>query len=420
MVLQVPLIRLKCGANSYDWGKIGHDSAAARFTAAHNPDFKIEAEKPYAELWMGTHPSNPSFDAESGRSLLDLVASNQQLLSTDIDEAYGSKLPFLFKVLSINKALSIQAHPDKKLAERLHAEDPKNYPDDNHKPEMALTLTEFEGFCGFRPLDEISHFLETVPSFRALIPQAEIDLFNNQKSTEPKAALKALYGALLTQPNEKVESEAVKLVEEASSSPLTFAGGNHEDLAKLIQKLNKQFPNDIGLFSSLVLNYLTMGPGEAIFLKANDPHAYISGDIIECMAASDNVVRAGFTPKFKDVPNLIEMLTYETNPIEKQKLQPVQFDRASGDGEVLLFDPPIEEFSVLKVDVEKNGEVVIDGLNGPSIVIITRGGGELRVGPKGEVASEGSVFFVGAEARTKIKGAEEGLTAYWAFTEIRK
>jgi mannose-6-phosphate isomerase len=369
---------------------------------------------------MGTHPSNPSYDVQTGRSLHELVASNQQLLSTDIDEAYGSKLPFLFKVLSINKALSIQAHPDKKLAERLHAEDPKNYPDDNHKPEMALTLTDFEGFCGFRPLDEITHFLETVPSFRALIPQAEIDIFYERKSTDPKTALKTLYGALLTQPPQKIESQAVKLVEEATSSPSTFAGGNHEALAKLIQKLNVQFPNDIGLFSSLVLNYITMSPGEAIFLKANDPHAYISGDIIECMAASDNVVRAGFTPKFKDVPNLIEMLTYETNPIEKQKLQPVKFDRASGDGEVLLFDPPIEEFSVLKVDVEKNGEVVIEGLNGPSIVIVTRGGGEFRVGPKGEIATEGTIFFVGAEATTNIKGAEEGLTAYWAFAEIRK
>lgn len=369
---------------------------------------------------MGTHPSNPSYDSQTGRTLLDLVASNQQLLSSDIDEAYGSKLPFLFKVLSINKALSIQAHPDKKLAERLHANDPKNYPDDNHKPEMALTLTEFEGFCGFRPLGEISHFLETVPSFRSLIPTADVESFNAQKSSNPKAALKTLYGSLLTQSNDKIETEAVKLVEDATTSPSTFAGGNNEALAKLIQKLNKQFPNDIGLFSSLVLNYLTMGPGEAIFLKANDPHAYISGDIIECMAASDNVVRAGFTPKFKDVPNLIEMLTYETAPIEEQKLKPVKFDRASGDGEVLLFDPPIEEFSVLKIDVNNNGEVVIEGLNGPSIVIVTRGGGEFGVGPKKELATEGTIFFVGAEAKTKIRGAEEGLTAYWAFTEIRK
>lgn len=77
---------------------------------------------------MGTHPSLPSKDLETKRSLLDLVQENQALLSTEIAERYENKLPFLFKVLSINKALSIQAHPNKKLAEQLHASDPKNYP----------------------------------------------------------------------------------------------------------------------------------------------------------------------------------------------------------------------------------------------------------------------------------------------------
>jgi mannose-6-phosphate isomerase len=103
---------------------------------------------------MGTHPSLPSKDFSTGRSLLDLVADNPALLGTDISEKYSKKLPFLFKVLSIAKALSIQAHPNKKLAEQLHAKDPKNYPDDNHKPEMAIAITPFEGLCGFRPLPE--------------------------------------------------------------------------------------------------------------------------------------------------------------------------------------------------------------------------------------------------------------------------
>ena len=87
---------------------------------------------------MGTHPSNPSKDLDTGRTLLDLVEVNSALLAPSVKARYGSKLPFLFKVLSINKALSIQAHPNKKLAEQLHARDPKNYPDDNHKPELSL------------------------------------------------------------------------------------------------------------------------------------------------------------------------------------------------------------------------------------------------------------------------------------------
>jgi mannose-6-phosphate isomerase len=123
---------------------VGKTSAAAKFAAATASDFSIQEEKPYAEvcmlqgaitctnklvkLWMGTHPSLPSKELDSQRTLLDLVQSNQALLSKDIAQRYDSKLPFLFKVLSINKALSIQAHPNKKLAEQLHARDPKNYP----------------------------------------------------------------------------------------------------------------------------------------------------------------------------------------------------------------------------------------------------------------------------------------------------
>lgn len=95
------------------------------------------------QLWMGTHPSNPSKDVKTGRTLLELFSENQALLSQTVSSKFGHKLPFLFKVLSINKALSIQAHPNKKLAEQLHARDSKNYPDDNHKPEMAIAITPF-------------------------------------------------------------------------------------------------------------------------------------------------------------------------------------------------------------------------------------------------------------------------------------
>ena len=110
-------------------GKVGSESAAAKFAAATlSNELSIESEKPYAELWMGTHPSLPSKDVETRRTLLDMVQDNQALMSQEISERYGQKLPFLFKVLSIRKALSIQAHPNKKLAERLHAKDPKNYP----------------------------------------------------------------------------------------------------------------------------------------------------------------------------------------------------------------------------------------------------------------------------------------------------
>src|ERR1700712_1089667 len=143
---------------------------------------------------MGTHPSNPSKDVATGRSLLDLVQDNQALMSSAVSKRYEQKLPFLFKVLSINKALSIQAHPNKKLAEQLHAKDPKNYPDDNHKPEMTIAVTPFDGLCGFRPLAETANFLSTLPSLRKLVGEEKSSKFESAvkgKETSSDAATSA-------------------------------------------------------------------------------------------------------------------------------------------------------------------------------------------------------------------------------------
>jgi mannose-6-phosphate isomerase len=80
---------------------------------------------------------------------------------------------------------------------------------------------------------------------------------------------------------------------------------------ELVIRLEKQYPADVGILSIFFLNYLRLAPGEAVCLAANEPHAYLSGECVECMAASDNVVRAGFTPKYKDTDTLCSMLTYK-------------------------------------------------------------------------------------------------------------
>ncbi|KAL4786368.1 mannose-6-phosphate isomerase [Aspergillus varians] len=451
--MQIPLLRLQCGVNSYDWGKVGHESAAAKYAATTaSGDFSIESEKPYAELWMGTHPSLPSKDVETQRTLLDLVQDNVALISPEVSDRYGGKLPFLFKVLSIRKALSIQAHPNKKLAERLHTRDPQNYPDDNHKPEMTIAITPFEGLCGFRPLAEIVHFLRAVAPLRYLVgAQTAIDFENavrgSEDSEDPeqikknKDALRTLFTSLMRSSPENIEVAAQELVAAAKSSPETFASlvnapdtnpTNAAELASIAVRLNEQFPNDIGLFVFFLLNFVRLDPGEAMFLKADDIHAYISGDIIECMASSDNVVRAGFTPKFKDVDTLTDMLTYSYAPIEEQKLEPTDYPYVvlnasaySSASSSLLYDPPIEEFSVVKTDLRRTGaKATFDALTGPSILICTGGEGKISVGHKTEVVREGYVFFVGANAECIIENTGTGpdednvLTTFKAFCDL--
>jgi len=392
---------------------------------------------------MGTHPSNPSKDVHTKRTLLDLVEDNQALLSKDVSDKFGAKLPFLFKVLSIGKALSIQAHPNKQLAEQLHKKDSKNYPDDNHKPEMTIAITPFDGLCGFRPLAEISHFLSTVPSLKSLVGNSEAEAYQSaikgqEASEKPedeeknKKALQKAFGALMNAQKEDVEKASKELIASAEKERADFAGGGGpsnegQELADLVIRLNKQFPGDVGLFVLFFLNYVKLEVGEAMFLKADDIHAYLSGDIIECMAASDNVVRAGFTPKFKDVDTLISMLTYSYAPISEQKMDPVDYPYVtlnasaySSGSAATLYDPPIEEFSVVKTDLKKKGaKATFESISGPSIFICTSGNGKISVGPKVEEVKPGYVYFVGATAEVVLESEDEEFTTFKAFCELQ-
>lgn len=233
------------------------------------------------------------------------------------------------------KALSIQAHPDKRLAAELHAVRPDIYRDGNHKPEMALALTPFEAMCGFRSLAEISKGFEACPELRSLVGGDEVAALAEAATQQGgeadggsgcdaaaastaapsgsdadaigKAALKAAFASYMSKVDDAAalakatNSLVERLRADSSALPAT---------RDLILRLSEQYPGDIGLFAPLWLNSLTLQPGQAIFLAANEPHAYLSGDCVECMACSDNVVRAGLTPKLKDVPTLVSMLTY--------------------------------------------------------------------------------------------------------------
>lgn len=394
---------------------------------------------------MGTHPKNPSKDLATSRSLLDVLQDNQALLSSAVSAKYGARLPFLFKILSINQALSIQAHPNKSLAEQLHARDPKNYPDDNHKPEMAIAVTPFEGFCGFRPLAEIAHFLESVPPLRALVGEdtaAEFVANAKAQAEEPsedaiaasKKILQKAFGSLMSSEQSAVDAETDKVVQLAQTEGAEFAAGgvastSGATMAELVTRLNGQYGRDIGIFVQFFLNYVQLQPGEALFLVADDIHAYISGDIVECMAASDNVVRAGLTPKFKDVKTLVDMLTYNFAPIEKQKMVPTEYPYAtlnragySSGSSITLYDPPIEEFAVIRTALKGDAaKATFEPIEGPSVIICTGGKGKIAVGSKVEEVKEGYVFFVGATAELVLEsegGEDDEFVTFKAFCEV--
>ncbi|CDO73365.1 hypothetical protein BN946_scf185008.g128 [Trametes cinnabarina] len=195
----------------YDWGKIGLSSKVAQYAVACRlPDFTLDESVPYAELWMGTHHSSPSRLLD-GTKLSDHLAAHPELMGPHVIDRFKDagaaegNLPFLFKVLAIEKALSIQTHPDKPMAERLHKERPDVYKDANHKPEMALALTPFQAMCGFLPLQDIAAFINSTPEFAALVPPTITQRFLSVASAsassdhpQVKAALKDVFSAVMT------------------------------------------------------------------------------------------------------------------------------------------------------------------------------------------------------------------------------
>ncbi|KAJ6581109.1 mannos-6-phosphate isomerase [Mycena capillaripes] len=419
-----PVFKIIPTTQKYDWGKIGTNSKVAQFAAASKiPGFSLEESAPYAELWMGTHPKSPSRVFESNAVLSEYLAAHPELIGkrvTDRFDAANGNLPFLFKVLAIEKALSIQTHPDKQTAEVLFAQQPDIYKDPNHKPEMALALTPFSALCGFLPLTTIATYLRTTGELTTLIPSTiTAEFLTAASSANPtgpaeKAALKNLFAAVMTADEALVKSQLELLVARYKAGGAKVEAES-QDIVDLVIRLDSQFPGDIGIFCAFLLNYVHLKPGQAIFLGAGEPHAYISGDIMECMANSDNVIRAGLTPKLRDIPNLVSGLTYEAAAPSKHVVDPAPFRNSTSS---TLYDPPIPEFSVVQVVVGAAAKETHPTVAGPSIAIVTDGAGSVSwTAGAGELdVSQGDVFFIGADTQISFSSGS-GLTVYRAFVE---
>jgi len=438
------------GVQSYDWGVPGSskDCLVARYAEATAPlHFQSEADRPYAELWMGTHPNAPARvvtgDAEPQGgypTLAKRLCEDKTLIGQQIVDKYGADpergaLPFLFKVLSINKALSIQAHPDKKLAEQLHAQKPNMYKDDNHKPEMAIAIRAFEGFCGFRPVREVLHFLNMVPEYAELLQVDEALVRSLQSAADAqdaawkngtevpaeqvRGALREVFGRLMRAEPEAYKDVVSRLADRyAAAREAKQPTEVPDDVAELVVRLNTQFPQDIGVLCTFVLNVVRLQEGEALFLRADEPHAYLSGHILECMAASDNVVRAGLTPKARDVEVLVSMLTYQSASAADQLLSPVPWDAeqapgADGRSVSMLYDPPIPEFAVALTTLSGSARKSEQrGVHGPSLVFGVQGNGTLHAGGASHKLVPGLLYYVAADTPVSLEGEMQVARAF--------
>lgn len=381
-------------------------------------EFVINEELPYAELWLGTHPNGMSTvtvhkEMQHGSGLLE--ANKESLLDyvrSDVDLHFGREewndLTFLLKVLSVHKVLSIQAHPDKKLAERLFAERPDIYKDPNHKPEMAIALSEkVKALCGFRPIGEIHQHLQAYPELRALVgeetTQEVADLVH---SPATRAVLRDMFQAYIESSDDKVKEQVDTLVERLKSMTERSA------VDDLMLVLAEQFPGDCGILAPLIFNIVEIDQGEGLYIGANEPHAYLSGDILECMACSDNVVRAGLTPKLKDVHTLVNMLTYKTE-------MPHIYRGHIVDDCTIRYEPPVPDFCVEIIMVPPGTTYEILDVASPSVFLTLQGEACLRQGNVCSLdVSFGSAAFASANTRCTVIAGPQGVQLTRAFTNI--
>lgn len=189
-----------------------------------------------------------------------------------------------------------------------------------------------------------------------------------------------------------------------------------ELLTKVFDHCNHYFPNDIGVLSIFFLNIVQMRPGQAIFLAANVPHAYLSGDCIECMACSDNVIRAGLTPKYKDVETLLQNLDYSASSATEKFFQPIPIGPYSQ-----LFKPPVQDFAVIQVQVPSTVQsYCIENRANGSIIIVLKGKASAAFrGQSLFELKEGSIVYVPACIKsvglTFQHPDESGFVAYQAL-----
>ncbi|XP_038986062.1 mannose-6-phosphate isomerase 2-like isoform X2 [Phoenix dactylifera] len=404
-------LNLRCSVQKYDWGKLGEESRVARLFS-RNSEAEIEPERPYAEFWMGTHESGPSFvvPGESGSpdsepvTLRKWILDNPGFLGEKVVDRWGSELPFLFKVLSVAKALSIQAHPDKELARVLHRMRPSIYKDPNQKPEMAIALTDFTALCGFVSIEELKDVLAGVPEIVELIGDENASKVLNIKEQDGYMEVKSILRSIFT----KVISASKEAVSELLSKLKCRLNVEHKirmltEKEQLVLLLEKQYPADVGVISAFFFNYVKLSPGEALYIGANEPHAYISGDCIECMATSDNVVRAGLTPKYRDVQTLCSMLTYKQGFPEILQGTPLTHY-------ISRYTPPFDEFEVDCCLLPLQESVVFPAIPGPSIFVIVDGEGRMRMGSASDevMVTEGHVYFVPAHSEIGLTAAPAG------------
>ena len=365
--------------------------------------------EPHAELWFGAHADSPSIvELPDGERALDdwIIADARAVLGSAVLDHFGPRLPYLIKVLAAATPLSLQVHPSQSRA-RLgyeqeeqagvpHTARERRYKDPFHKPEMVLALTPFEALCGLRPLAETHQVIDGLPVDD---PGWAMLLGLLDPHDEPRS-LRAAFEYLLGGTG---HAGLVEAVATACRSRLDHQGPWAE-VDSTVVDLAKAYPGDPGVIVALLLNRLTLSPGEALYLPDGNVHAYLSGLGIEVMASSDNVLRAGLTTKYVDIAELMTVVDFHPRP--HPYVEPVV------DGAVRRYQPGAAEFELAVIEVDGGAPVPLHE-PGPRVLVCLEG--ELTAsGERGgtrRLSCGHAVFVPGSDGAIEVSGTGMGVLA---------
>ncbi|BCK53568.1 mannose-6-phosphate isomerase, class I [Nocardia wallacei] len=380
---------------SYAWG--------SRTALAQLCGRPVPSAHPEAELWFGAHPANPAQLSVDGRtrSLLDVVSADPRRELGAAAPAFDGRLPFLVKILAAEEPLSLQAHPSADQARagferenrtRVPLDSPmRNYRDDSHKPELVVALERFEALAGFRDPRR------TVALLRALAVPELVNYAELLAAQPDSAGLRTLFTTWITLPQALLErllpqvlDGCVRYLSDKNSTDNgeTSPGKEFVAEARTTLELAEAYPGDAGVLAALLLNRITLEPGQGLFMAAGNLHAYLRGVGVEIMASSDNVLRGGFTPKHVDVPELLRVLDFE--PLELPIVEPEPVGDPLGESVSFRYRTPAPEFALRRFELAADAEPTPVPRTGPGIMLCTagtvrllQGADELRITPGG-------------------------------------
>lgn len=389
-----------CGSKQhYAWGS----TTAIPELIGRPPD-----GRPLAEMWFGAHPAAPSTLPPGGaadlREHLDTESGREQL-GEQVLARFGPHLPYLLKLIAPAAPLSLQVHPnleqaragfDREEAAGIPREAPERlYPDLNHKPELLYALTEFRALSGFR----------TPRRARELVSGLGVALADRLAQilqAEPTAGGVRRAVTVLLTPGQ-VGADEVSAVVEACAQRMGTRGASVR-IDRTVARLGQAYPGDPGAVVALLMNPVLLQPGEAMFVPAGAPHAYLSGLGVEVMANSNNVLRAGLTPKHIDPEGLLDVLDCVAAPPVRIAPEVV--------GRTRVFYAPVEDFELSVTTLTDEGWTEFPG-HGPRLVLVLSGEGRLRTSESETIAAGGGdAFFVPATAGpVQAKGRAEVVQA---------